>query len=286
MENNIIVLGHPNPDIDSIISGIILSKYLIYKGYKASYIIPDKNIDKDTEQILMSFKIDFRAYQGEVSKESSLILIDHHETSYNNEVLAVIDHHPTIKEFNYPVYINKKASATAKLVYDIIYREDKEFLTKDIVELVLVASMVDTCSFKSSKTNTDDIPWAIDICKELNLDYDKLITIGYCLTDLSNINESSINGFKQFTYGGKVVKTSYIQCDYFDYSKIQDNIKVLQSRVKEEGIYMWMFMAVDVKNEKTIEYRIYKDRVDEILHEGIVSRGATIMPSIEKLLMN
>lgn len=286
MKKNIVVLGHMNPDVDSIISGIVLSKYLIHKGYNASYVIPDKSIDKESENALKALKIDFKVYQGAVNKESSLILVDHHETVYSNDVLAVIDHHPTLKEFNYPIYINKKSSSTAKLIYDIIYRDDKDFLNKDIVEWIAAATMMDTCSFKSTKTNVDDIPWAIDVCNEFKLDYDRLTTIGYCLTDLSSPNESSVNGFKQFIYNNKIVKTSYIQCDSFDYEKIQANIDVLSDKVSKEDVHMWMFMVVDVENENTLEYRIYKDRVYEIYHEGIVSRGSTIMPAIEKLLMD
>lgn len=283
---DIIVLGHVNPDVDSILSGIILSKYLIYKGYKASYLIPDKNIDKETKVILESFKIDFTEYQGELNKDSSLILVDHYETDYKNQVVAVIDHHPTSKKFDYPIYINKKSSSTAKLIYDIINKNDKDFLDKDIIELIIVATMIDTCSFKSSKTNKEDIQWSIDMCNSLSLDYNTLINIGYCLTDLSNPNDSSLNGFKQFVYNEKIVKTSYIQCDNFYYNKIQEHLNILFDKIKKEDIYMWMFMVIDVKNEKTIEYRIYKNKINEIYHEGIVSRGTTIMPIIEKLLIN
>lgn len=286
MENNIIVLGHHNPDVDSIVSGIVLSKYLIYKGYKTSYVIPDKNIDKETQNALKALKIDFKAYQGDILKESSLILVDHHETNYFNNILAVIDHHPTLKEFNYPVYINKKASSTAKLVYDIIAESDKDFLSGDIIEWIVAATMIDTCSFKSSKTNKPDISWSIEICKKYDLDYDNLIRLGYCLTDLTDANESCVNGFKEFVYNEKVVKTSYIQCDSFDYPKIQENIDILSEKVNQENIHMWVFLVIDIENEGTIEYRIYKDRVHEIYHDAIVSRGSTIMPIIEKLLMD
>ena len=287
MEKDIVIVGHSNPDIDSILSGIILSKYLVYKGYKARYVIPDKSIDKEVEKVLNHFKIDFRAYQEDIPENSSLILVDHHETVHKNEVLAVIDHHPTIKEFNYPVYINKKASSTTKVVYDTIVKEgDLEFFTKDTIELVVVGILIDTCSFKSSKINPDDIDWTETVCAILNIDLDELKEIGYCLTDTSDITKSAVNGFKEFKYGDKVVRTSYIQCSSFDFEIINEHIDFLQDIVIEEGIYMWMFMAIDVPHEKTIEYRIYPDEVDEFHYKGIVSRGATIMPNIEKSLAN
>ena len=40
-----IILGHENPDVDSIISGYLLEKLMLSKGFKAEFIIPDKKID-------------------------------------------------------------------------------------------------------------------------------------------------------------------------------------------------------------------------------------------------
>lgn len=62
--NNLIVIGHQNPDVDSIVSGIVLSKYLKYKGYNCSYVIPDQSIDKETSQILSNFEIDCNLYDA------------------------------------------------------------------------------------------------------------------------------------------------------------------------------------------------------------------------------
>lgn len=282
--NNITVIGHQNPDVDSIVSGIVLSKYLKYKGYNCSYIIPEQFIDKETSQILSKFGIDCNSYKNNIPNNSKLILVDHHETVYNGEVVAVIDHHPTIKNFDYPIYINKKASSTSKLIYDIIKKEDESFLTKDIIEQLIVALLVDTCSFKSSKTNPSDIPWTKNICSQLNLDFEKLKTVGYCLTDLKDPYISSVNGFKEFKYIDKIVKTSYIQCEFFDFNKINDNINILKTKVKEDNIFMWVFIVVDIKNEKTLEYRIYSNKVDLLHHDFIASRGTNIMPTIELLI--
>lgn len=281
---NIVILGHQNPDVDSIISGIVLSQYLKYKGYNCSYIIPDKNIDIETSQILSNFGINCNLYKNQIPKESLLILVDHHETVYDGDVVAVIDHHPTIKEFNYPIYINKKASSTSKLIYDIIKQEDENFLTKELIELIIVALLVDTCSFKSSKTNIEDIPWVQHICKDLNLDLEYLKTVGYCLTDLTDSYVSSIHGFKEFKFIDKVVKTSYIQVEDFNFDIINNNINILKSKVREENIFMWVFIVVDIKHEKTLEYLIYSDKIDLIKHNCIASRGSNIMPNIELLI--
>lgn len=285
IKEDIIIIGHQNPDVDSIVSGIVLSKYLKYRGFNCSYIIPDNFIDKESSQILSNFGIECEIYQNHIPENSQLILIDHHETIYNGDILAIIDHHPTIKKIDCPIYINKKSSSTSKLIYDIIQDEDASFLTKDIIELIIVAMLVDTCSFKSSKTNPEDISWTKNICNKLDLDFEKLKEVGYCLTDLQNPIISSINGFKQFIYCDTLVKTSYIQCNSFDFDKINDNIEILKNKVKEEkDIFMWVFLVLDIKNEKTLEYRIYSNKVDLLEHDFLASRGSNIMPEIELLI--
>lgn len=286
MKKNITILGHPNPDVDSIISGSLLSEYLRFKGYNANYVIPDSSIDEESRQIVKLFGIESDKYKGSVEDDSYLILVDHHETEFKGNVVAVIDHHPTIKKFDYPVYINKKASATSKLVYDIIKNDSPEFLNSIYIERILVAMLVDTCSFKSSKTNTVDIPWAKEICEELSLDFDKLKKIGYCLTNLDNLEKASINGFKQFTYGDKIVKTSYIQCDSFKEHSVYQILNILSARVKSEDIFMWMFLVTDIESEKSWEYQISSSNISLTNYDYIASRGSVIMPKIEKMIKN
>lgn len=61
-----IILGHENPDVDSIISAIILNKILTKKGYSSEFIIPDKEINKDTLEILNNYNIDPTIYMKRI----------------------------------------------------------------------------------------------------------------------------------------------------------------------------------------------------------------------------
>lgn len=264
----------------------MLSDYLVFKGYDCSYIIPDEFIDEENAEILDMIGINYKKYQNSIPKDSNLILVDHHETIFEGEVLAIIDHHPTIKKFNCPFYINKKSSSTSKLIYDIV-KDDKEyFLTKEFMTRVLIALLVDTCSFKSSKTNPLDIPWCKEVCAKFDLDLEILKQIGFCLTNLDNTYNASTHGFKEFKYSDKIVKTSYIQCNSFNQDKIKQIVVILKDRVISEKIFMWMFLVVDIEHEKSLEFRIYSDKIDLLEHNFIASRGSNIMPKIEKLINN
>ena len=75
-----IILGHENPDVDSIVSGVLLERYLTRQGKEARFMIPDRKVDEESVSICLSFGLDPRKYQGELPKEKNeYILVDHHE---------------------------------------------------------------------------------------------------------------------------------------------------------------------------------------------------------------
>jgi len=57
-DNKIIVLGHEYSDVDSIISGYLMSKVLSKNGFDASFCITDKVVSNETKDILNSYGFD------------------------------------------------------------------------------------------------------------------------------------------------------------------------------------------------------------------------------------
>ena len=77
-----IILGHENPDVDSIISGYLLEKLMLSKGFKAEFIIPDKKIDLESLTICSNFGLNIKeyGYQKDLpeTREYKYLLVDHH----------------------------------------------------------------------------------------------------------------------------------------------------------------------------------------------------------------
>lgn len=282
--SKIIILGHKNPDVDSIISGYLLSSYLRYKKFDVSYVIPDEEIDEETLEILNICSVDTKVFSCGVSKSSKLILVDHHETKFKNEVIAVIDHHPTIKQFNYPVYINKLASSTTKHIYDIVSNECPEYITRRFVELVVIGMAVDTCSFRSSKSKPGDKEWVIEMCEKYDLNVENIMKIGDCITDTSDIYKASIHGYKGYNYFGKSIGTSYIQVRDIDENTLNLILNVLKNKVTDNSLRMWIFIVVDMLNSTSKVYKISNNKIDTEEYDFIISRGSNIMPEVEKLM--
>lgn len=73
----IYVIGHKNPDVDSVISGILMQKLLEKNGYEAEFIIPDKYLDTETYNLLQKYDIDMNDYRKDFVIGATYFLVDH-----------------------------------------------------------------------------------------------------------------------------------------------------------------------------------------------------------------
>lgn len=195
MNKKITILSHPNPDVDSFISGYLLEKLLTSKGIDASYLIPDKNFDKESYLICKKYGLDTRTFQNEIPNNSDLFLVDHHRTDFKNKVIGIIDHHPSSENIICDYYVNKEASSTAMMIYNM----DPSIFTIDDIKLVILANLVDTNCFHSTKcldNNEKYKKWSIEMCKKYNFNYEKIYNDSLLLTDLSNLEEQLYMGLK------------------------------------------------------------------------------------------
>ena len=280
--DKIIILGHENPDVDSIVSGYLLEKILSKKGYDAKFVIPDKFISNDTMNICIKYGLNPSKFMVDFNLKSNYkyILVDHHERDVGGEIICIIDHHPTSKVFNMKHYYNKMISSTACF----IACENEELLDKFDIKLGCLATLIDTVSFHSTKGRDIDRKWVISMCDKYNLNYNELYREGLYLTNLDSIDKASLNGLKRYCFNGKIIESSYIQID----SPISHNdeiikmIDILKNRVDSEKLDAFVFIVYDMDKFETTRYLITKDDIKEKNYDVYASRGNTIIPEIEK----
>lgn len=281
-----IILGHENPDVDSIVSGYLLEKLLLSKSFNVEFIIPDKRIEKDTVRLCKEFGLDIEklGYLKDLptNKDYNYILVDHHDRITPGIITAVIDHHPTKTLLNIPWYQNVQSSSTTCL----ICRGNENYFNKSDIELAILASMVDTASFHSTKTCNSDVSWVKEMCQKYNIDYNRLYKKGLCLTDMSNIDEVKLNGLKKYNFEGNLVESSYIQIEEItNYSKkITYIIDSLMNYVKENNLKVFVFIVHDMKTFKTTVYNITANDYTVRYYNEYTSRGNNIIPEIEEEL--
>ena len=281
-----IILGHENPDVDSIVSGYLLEKVLCQKGYDANYIIPDKKISEDTTNILSEYNFNPAVFLSDLEQygdDVRYILVDHNVREALN-VVAIIDHHPTERDFSEVVcYRNEPASSAACM----IAIENEKYLEREDIELACLATLVDTASFNSTKTRETDKIWVQSMCEKYNLDYDKLYKSGLCLTSLYDIDKASLNGLKKYNFDGKLVQSSYIQIEKSleNSIKIDMIVELLKEYVRAQGLDMFVFIVHDMIAFKTNAYKISTDGISVDKYEKYTSRGSQIIPSVEMELV-
>jgi inorganic pyrophosphatase/exopolyphosphatase len=277
----IILLGHDNIDCDSAISTILMSKWLNSKNIKNKIVICDKEINKETYDIMKTINIDLNHYKNIVKNDDMVFLVDHYKTIHSDSVIGCIDHHPTIENISYKYYKNEKASSASRMIYKLMLEDNYDF-TKDEIYLVLLSIFMDTCSLKSSKFIQADKIVIDELVNKYNISYEELYKLGLCLTDLTmNLADICLNGRKNYIYNGINVSSSYIQADrYLDsYNAYIENI---QSNYLNDEIKLWIFIISNLEDDTQREYRINKDDIKLLEHNKILSRGTDIMPIIEK----
>lgn len=285
-EEEVYIIGHRNVDVDSILSGYLLSKLFSVYGIKNQFVLSGI-VSKDTVEILEKIDFDYEKYYGDVPNGASVFLVDHYDLTASDlgqdkvvKVVGCIDHHPNDRMISYPFYQYEKCGCCAKIIFDLMGDSETE---RDEI-LTLLALMVDTCALRSNKVTKQDLEWADMIrLKDENI-FNEIEQIGMCQTDMNSpLDVIATNGQKTAYFKKGVVQSSYIQVFEVEWSMVDDILNYCLNKVVETSIDMWCFLIVEFATNQTYEYRIAQDGINKVCHLGILSRGSDIMPNIEKM---
>lgn len=278
-----IILGHENPDLDSIVSGYLLEKLLISQGKKAEFIIPDQTISNENLSLCESINLDPKKHQKTLPKEDySYILVDHHEREVPGHIKVIIDHHPTEKNITCPIYYNVPSSSASLL----IVKNNIEYFSKKDIKVAIFAAMVDTVAFHSTKAIASDITWCQNQCQKYGFNYQELLTQSMCETDISNLNVAALNGLKKHNLSNHNIASSFLHLPHpeEEQDKINYMIEVLKDYRKQNNYTMFAFLVHDITNFTSTLYKIYDNHIDTITYDEYASRGTIVIPELTKEL--
>ena len=283
------IVGHDNIDVDATLSGILMSKLLSFLRIENEFYILEEVKKNLSYQIITElFHINMKCWQNVVEDENRILfLVDHYKTTHKGNVIGCIDHHLTQEERNYEFMYVRNSCATAYMIYEIMKEVNYPF-TKEVIKMVIVAMMVDTTSFKNTKTIPEEVTIAKKLAKLYNIDYKFLEKYCLCLTPISKmtIDEIISNGQKWYDYVGNKVGSSYLQLYGFPEDLVDEWLIALSMRLIETASDMLVFIIFDMRDNITIEYQIALNRLRAKSTSGILSRGKDIMPVIEKMYLN
>ena len=88
------LIGHDAPDVDSVVSCVLMAALCAAWQIPAEIILPTQ-ADEQTRRVMPKFGVHPDALMKPTRPDDQLVLLDHHQALHEGEVSACIDHHPT-----------------------------------------------------------------------------------------------------------------------------------------------------------------------------------------------
>ena len=308
MSKEILVLGHKNPDTDSICSAIA---YSALKNKTGANTIPIRlgEINKETEYVLEHFNVEKPRLQTNISGES-VILVDHNERTQTADgfeeakILELVDHH-RISNFHTdePLKVRMDiVGCTSTLVFEL-YKEAGLVPEKNIAGLMLSAIVSDTLLFKSPTCTDRDVAAAKELAVISEADLEKYgIDMLIAGTNLDDKTNEELLNMDMKIFEIDTLKLAVAQVSTVDTNKLLTKKAELEKSISDfitkENLDMFMFVITDILNNNSVamaagsradiaEKAFGQSMNNGILTlNGVVSRKKQIIPPLTKAVQN
>ena len=303
----LIVIGHKNPDTDSVISAKILALLFEKEGKDVVARVAGE-VNRETEFVFSYFKEDVPSLISEGEGEQ-FFLVDHNEIAQSvakkEMVCGVLDHHMLsgLKTDKAIFFRVEEVGSTCTLVYKMM-KEKGIDCDKEEAGLLLAGIISDTLNLNSPTTTTEDI----DFCYELS-EISKVDPNGFAekmfeaKSDLSgrSLEEIIFRDAKEYEFGGKKVVVGMAETTslvYFIENKkeISEFLKKTKKKKETDALF---FGVVDIIKSNTLFFPAEEDERDVIrevfqgeekdeyfLLKNVSSRKKEIVPPLSKFYDN
>jgi len=303
MKNKIIAIGHKNPDTDSALSAILVSKFAkkIF-GVEVEAVIAG-DVNNETKYVLEKLKIK-KPRILKVIKNEIVVLVDTTEPKQiidgltEDNLMAVIDHHNLggLKSSK-PIFVRVEAVGCTGLVIYKILKEKNIKIDKTSAVLMITCIVSDTLNFNSPTTTIDDKKIFLELNKIAKLDVKKFVSeLFSAKSSLKGISVNDIisKDYKEFDMGKYKVGIGVWETTNPETVNVQKD-KIIQALIekKSQARMDYMFFAVVdiIKNNSDLYiigdeeeelaknvFGIAKDNI--IFSKGTVSRKKQLVPPL------
>lgn len=192
----VFVLGHKNPDADSIISSYILSRILKRLGANAHFAVLSEQYEycKSDIKLINNFIKDEPVIVDDINNKL-FVLVDHNnlEGLSTDNVIGAIDHHIMTGEVYDTLEI--EYASTGLLIYDL-FKDMYEF-TAEEKELIGLSVLADTDYLCSSRFTEEDKKLFLEL--DFKLDVEKLQKEYFLVNDMSlSIMDNLMINYKEY----------------------------------------------------------------------------------------
>ena len=288
--SKILVMGHKNPDTDSICSAIAYANLKKELGFEVEAVRLG-TISKETQFILDYLNMDAPRLIESVNSGDQIILVDHNEAGQsvdgrdNATILEIIDHHKIDLKTSDPINLRFETVGCSSTIISKIYEEKGIAITKEMATVMLSAIMSDTLIFKSPTCTDEDVKQGKKLAEIAGLDYEvygkDLLIAGTSLDDKTAYEIVNID-CKPFEFGTQ--KAAVAQVNTVDISAVLARKEELETVMKElmakDGLDFVALMITDIITNST-ELYVVGDKTLTIKTFGMAEGAETVfLPNV------
>ena len=261
---SVCVVGHSNPDTDSVTAAIALTNYLKATGTdaKACMQISAANLNPESKVVLEKFNLPTPEELTDAA-DKDIALVDFSDIAQapanigSANIIAIVDHHKIgdITTGSPIFFYNKPVGCTCTVLLEM-YKNDNIDLPQDIAGGMLCAILSDTVNFKSPTCTPEDKAAVAELLKITGVtDQDSLfmeMLKAKSSVEGIPVRDLIFRDYKDFDMNGKKVGIGQIELATLDQvADIRDDLYKAIQDVKAEGRHSVLFMLTDVVKEGT-----------------------------------
>lgn len=245
-DKKIYIIGHNNPDADSIFSAYLLNNIFSNFGINSSFAMLNNDFYSSSDEDLI--RDNLRVKPEIICVENNnFILVDHNTIGDipKENVFGSFDHHVIANEVEN--IIEMERASTGLLLYDLF--KDKYDFNEEEKKLILLTVLADTDYLHSTRFKEDDKVLFDELNSIVKLNIDEYKNKYFKTTDLSLSIEENINRNVKFYPKlnlHRVLITSNLEDDYekldnyIEYiTKLNDKYLLIWANYNREDTYIY-----------------------------------------------
>lgn len=306
--DKIIVIGHTNPDTDSIVAAIAAEEFFSKAFGKKIQAFRAGEINNETKFVLQKFGVEVPELLENPSEDHGIVLVDHNESTqvcpklnYKN-VEYIIDHHKLSVVTDKPTYCRvEPIGSTSTLIAKMLFENNIE-ISPTLAGLLLAGILSDTLNFMSPTTTQDDRELAEKINEIAKIDLDEFANGMFrAKSSLEGISAKDITelDYKIYEMGKRKVGIGTWETTLPESvnEKKEEIEQILAEKKKIEDLNCIFFMVVDILKKNCQLYLIGEDEIElakkvfggkiengAMKLAGVVSRKKQIVPPLTEEL--
>ncbi|MEE4165255.1 MAG: manganese-dependent inorganic pyrophosphatase [Desulfocapsaceae bacterium] len=260
----ICVVGHSNPDTDSVTSAIALSALLNAQGQdaKACMQCDAANLNPESKMVLDRFSLTAPEKISDASGKQ-LALVDFSDIAQgpanlaDAEVVTIVDHHKIGDvTTNNPILFRAEPVGCTGTVLNKMFKESGVAIPQNIAGGMLAAILSDTVNFKSPTCTDDDKAAVADLKKVAGVDdtEELFMEMLKAKSSVAGVPAKDLlfRDYKDFDMKGNKVGVGQLELATLEQvADIRNDLVKAMEEVKADGRHSVLLMLTDVVKEGT-----------------------------------